>query len=90
MNNIDKLQEEVKKIFEGAEDKKTIEQSVTLNNIISDIKSDQEQSQKEYKELLASYQDAIRHTAFKDAPKNEVDSQPVDLNSIVQRVAKEK
>ena len=65
MNNVEKLQEQLKALLDSATDKAQIEQIGAINQTIEAVKTDTTALQTENKEILNDYKDLIKHTGFK-------------------------
>ena len=69
MENINKLQEQIKALLENASDKQLISDLASVNNTINAICEDTTSLKTENKELLDQYKDLIKHTSFKETPE---------------------
>ena len=67
-NKLDELKQFVAQLFDAATDKTIIEKSAVVNQKIEEIAKEQETKDKEYRELLKDYKDAVLHTSFKPGP----------------------
>lgn len=68
MTQLDELKQFVAQLFDAATDKTIIEKSAVVNQKIDEIAKEQETKDKEYRELLKDYKDAVLHTSFKPNP----------------------
>lgn len=64
MENLTKLKEQVKVLFESATDKDTISKLTSINDTIAAVEADTKALQDEQKELLKDYKDIIKHASF--------------------------
>lgn len=67
-NKLEELKQFVANLFDAATDKTIIEKSAVVNQKIEEIAKEQDEREKEYRELLRDYKDAVLHTSFKPNP----------------------
>ena len=73
-----KLQEQIKVLLDKAEDKELIDALVNINNTANEMISEHDQLLAKHDELKKSYKDAVMHSSFKEAPKND----PVETKTV--------
>lgn len=69
MSKLEQLKQQVAEMFEGTEDKATIEKLAAINNSIAEVTAEQQSLVDKNAELIKSYKDLVKHTSFKDASK---------------------
>lgn len=65
----------VAELFEKAEEKDTIESLAKVNNAIDEVGKENQELTEKNSELIKSYRELVKHTSFKEQPK-EVAVQP--------------
>ena len=73
-----KLQEQIKVLLDKAEDKELIDALININNTANEMISEHDQLLVKHDELKKSYKDAVMHSSFKEAPKND----PVETKAV--------
>lgn len=68
LDKLEELKQFVAQLFDAATDKTIIEKSAVVNQKIEEIAQEQELKEKDYRELLKDYKDAVLHTSFKPNP----------------------
>lgn len=67
-NKLEELKQFVANLFDAATDKTIIEKSAVVSQKIEEIAQEQDEREKQYRELLRDYKDAVLHTSFKPNP----------------------
>lgn len=81
-----KLQEQIKLLLDKAEDKELIDSLIQINNTANDMVAEHDQLLAKHDELKKSYKDAVMHTSFKQAPKNDpVETKPVSFEDMLSK-----
>lgn len=88
MGKLEELRNMVAQMFENATEKEDIEKLAKINGSISGIEQEQQQLVDKNAELIKSYRDLVKHTSFKEAPK-QVETQPTGQAPSVEAYLKE-
>lgn len=75
MTKLEQLKATVAQLFENATEKEDIEKLAKVNNSISEVEAEQKELTDKNAELIKSYKELIKHTSFKEQPK-QVETQP--------------
>lgn len=75
MTKLEQLRQTVAELFENATEKEQIEQLAKVNNSISEVETEMNQMTEKNAELIKSYKELVKHTSFKEQPK-QVETQP--------------
>ena len=69
MTKLEELRAMVAQMFENAEKKEQIEQLAKVNNAIDDVEKENKELTDKNSELIKSYKELVKHTSFKEQPK---------------------
>ena len=75
MTKLQQLRELVANLFENATEKEDIERLAKVNNSIDEVEAEQSELTEKNAELIKSYKELVKHTSFKEQPK-QVETQP--------------
>ena len=75
MTKLEQLRQTVATLFENATEKEEIEKLAQVNNSISEVEAEQKELTEKNAELIKSYKELVKHTSFKEQPK-QVETQP--------------
>ena len=64
MDNLERLKEQIKTLFEGSEDKELITSLASINETLNAVEADTTALRKENKELLDDYKEVVKHFSF--------------------------
>lgn len=75
MTKLEQLRDLVANLFENATEKDDIERLAKVNNSIDEVEAEQQELTEKNAELIQSYKELVKHTSFKEKPK-QVETQP--------------
>ena len=75
MGKLEQLRATVSAMFDRAETAEQLKQYAELNKQIDEVEKENEDLVNKHSELLTAYKEAVKHTSFKEKPK-EVEVQP--------------
>ena len=78
MTKLEQLRATVAELFENATEKEEIEKLAKVNNSISEVEKEQNELTEKNAELIKSYKELVKHTSFKEQPK-QVEVQPTGV-----------
>ena len=72
MNSTNKLREEFKKYLDTLNDKDAIDKVASIVKVINDVDAEANTIAAKNNELRDAYIEVVKHSSFKDAPKDDV------------------
>lgn len=75
MTKLEELRQVVAQMFENATEKEDIERLAKVNSSIDGVEAEQQELTSKNAELIQSYKELVKHTSFKEQPK-QVESRP--------------
>lgn len=75
MSKLEELRTLVAGLFETATEKEDIERLAKVNSSIEAVETEQKELETKNAELIKSYKELVKHTSFKEQPK-QVETQP--------------